>query len=407
MCKSKVPDIDALYANQHPPVRFTQNFLSTTVRGQGDGDYLSCPLGVLFLLTTLLGSGGARGKTATQIANTLKLTNTVPSSDLKALRESGKNMYCRLTESLVGSESNRNQKKVPVVTISNAVFVKKDYDIRHDFKFSLENDYRAKLEKLDFSDHKNAVETINKWIRNRTHELIPNFFRSPNELPKDAKLALVNVFTFKEEWEESFLPAATEMADFWIKSGKTIRVQMMSDVQPLPYARFSDKGFSLIEKPLVGKRFSLVVLLPNQRWDMKKVDEVLNGFYLLKDLVDQAIETAVSIKLPRFKIESQLDLIPYLRSLGVSDLFEQGLADLSGVTDSHKLYVNMMIQGAVLKVNEAGVEATAATAMMAVPMSLLVPNVQFHVDQPFVCFIYDRHLKMPLYAARVTNPRER
>lgn len=66
----------------------------------------------------------------------------------------------------------------------------------------------------------------------------------------------------------------------------------------------------------------------------------------------------------------------------------------------------MMKQGAALKVNEAGVEATAVTGMVAVPMSLLVPDVQFYVDQPFACFIYDRHLKMPLFAARVTNPQE-
>lgn len=116
----------------------------------GDGDYLSCPLGALLLLATLLGSGGVRGKTAVQIADALKLTTTVHSSDLKALKESAKNMYWSLANSLIDSETNRNEKKIPVVTISNGVFVKQDYDVKSDFKYSLQNEYRAEIEKVSY-----------------------------------------------------------------------------------------------------------------------------------------------------------------------------------------------------------------------------------------------------------------
>lgn len=63
---------------------------------------------------------------------------------------------------------------------------------------------------------------------------------------------------------------------------------------------------------------------------MKAVDKVLNGFHLLKVLLEKTTVIGVSLKLPRFKIESQMDLIKYMRSLGINDLFDPGLADLSG-----------------------------------------------------------------------------
>ncbi|VDP71656.1 unnamed protein product [Echinostoma caproni] len=197
MCKQKVPDIDALYANRHPPVRFTQNFLSTTVRGQGDGDYLSCPIGVLLLLTTFLGSGGARGKTALQIGDALKLTKTLPSTDMSSLREGAKNMYWNLVNSLVSAESALNARRVPVISISNGVFLKEDYKIKEDFKWSLQNDFKAKIDKLNFKDQSASMDAINRWIRNQTRELIPKFLQSPQELPADTKMALFNVFTLK------------------------------------------------------------------------------------------------------------------------------------------------------------------------------------------------------------------
>uniref|UniRef100_A0A183B2L5 SERPIN domain-containing protein n=1 Tax=Echinostoma caproni TaxID=27848 RepID=A0A183B2L5_9TREM len=202
------------------------------------------------------------------------------------------------------------------------------------------------------------------------------------------------------------LNAATQSREFWYAKGQSVMVPMMSGIHSLPFVRFSDKGFSLLEKPLKGDRFSLVFLLPKRKWDMKEVDKVLNGFYLLKDLVSQARTTGVSVILPRFTIDSQINLIPYMQSMGINDLFNRGQADLSGITDSEKLYVNMMKQASVLKVTEAGVEATAVTGVVVVPMSLVLPDVEFHADHPFVCFVYDRELQMPLFAARVTNPKK-
>lgn len=60
----------------------------------------------------------------------------------------------------------------------------------------------------------------------------------------------------------------------------------------------------------------------------------------------------------------------------------------------------------MIEVNEAGVKAAAVSSIALVPMSLPPPPVPFIVDQPFYCTIYDSLLEMPLFIARVTDPRQ-
>lgn len=76
---------------------------------------------------------------------------------------------------------------------------------------------------------------------------------------------------------------------------------------------------------------------------------------------------------------------------------------LLGITDE-ALYIALLKQESVLKVNEGGVEAAAATTAVAIPMSLLQTEVQFHITHPFICMIYDRFLKLPILVARIVKP---
>lgn len=66
----------------------------------------------------------------------------------------------------------------------------------------------------------------------------------------------------------------------------------------------------------------------------------------------------------------------------------------------------MLRQGIVLKVDEFGVEAAAVTSVIIEPTSQPIVNVNFHVDQPFACFLYDSQLRIPLLATRVIHPKE-
>lgn len=59
---------------------------------------------------------------------------------------------------------------------------------------------------------------------------------------------------------------------------------------------------------------------------------------------------------------------------------------------------------AVLTIDEKGTEASGATMLEAIPMSI-PPTVKF--NRPFVVIIYDRNTKSPLFVGKVVNPTQK
>ncbi|CAH8430328.1 unnamed protein product [Heterobilharzia americana] len=90
--------------------------------------------------------------------------------------------------------------------------------------------------------------------------------------------------------------------------------------------------------------------------------------------------------------------------MGITDLFNPNLANLTGITDA-KVHADVLRQSSLLKVNEEGVEAAAATAISIELTSVRgFQPIRFNVNESFVCFIYDTILETALFAGRVIKP---
>ena len=115
----------------------------------------------------------------------------------------------------------------------------------------------------------------------------------------------------------------------------------------------------------------------------------------------------VMVIIPKFKMEADLDLKGPLEKMGVKEVFKRGAADLTGLTkDSGELYVSDVIQKCVIKVNEEGSEASAATAVAdGVPGSgrRTRPRV-FNANKPFLYFIVCKTTGMILFSGRMVDP---
>ena len=116
----------------------------------------------------------------------------------------------------------------------------------------------------------------------------------------------------------------------------------------------------------------------------------------------------VTVFIPKFKMEANLDLKPPLEEMGVKEVFKRGAADLTGLTknSSGELFVSDVIQKCVIKVNEEGSEASAATAVAGgVPGSgrRTRPRV-FNANKPFLYFIVCKTTGMILFSGRMVDP---
>ena len=108
--------------------------------------------------------------------------------------------------------------------------------------------------------------------------------------------------------------------------------------------------------------------------------------------------------MPKFETTTRSDLIPPLEHLGIRDVFDPNRADLSGIDGARDLYVNAVKQEVVVNVDEQGTVAAAATAGVAVSVSIPAFTA-VNVDRPFVYVVRDRTTGAVLFLGRITDPR--
>ena len=165
-------------------------------------------------------------------------------------------------------------------------------------------------------------------------------------------MALVNALWVKMLWTDPFVSDQTRNTPFHAPGG-THKVPTMHKVEELPYSRA--RGWSMVS--LAGEYgLTMDVLLPDKTASTPPTPtaEDLTGLYRGRR------SSRVSLALPRFSVETDTGLLPFLASLGVRDL---GTADarFDGISDT-PLKVDTLVHQSVLRVNEKGAEGAAATA---------------------------------------------
>ena len=109
--------------------------------------------------------------------------------------------------------------------------------------------------------------------------------------------------------------------------------------------------------------------------------------------------TELSLKLPKFKIEFEAELVKTFESLGVKEIF--GAANFQEMIDREDVRVDSILHKAVVEVQEEGAEAAAATAVI----STRSPSKIIEFDRPFLFIIQDVNHKIPLFMGRIVDPR--
>lgn len=118
---------------------------------------------------------------------------------------------------------------------------------------------------------------------------------------------------------------------------------------------------------------------------------------------DMLDEEEVEVFLPRFKLEENYDMGNILCALGMTDAFDQGKADFSGMSSGKDLYLSKVVHKSFVEVNEEGTEAAAATAaIMMLRCARIMPR--FCADHPFLFFIQHSKTNSILFCGRFSSP---
>ena len=284
----------------------------------------------------------------------------------------------------------RRPKKNPVIATAAQLFV--------DPEFSIKPAYYEAIAGWDVSIETGAItqENLDEWARINTANLIQ---QSGIKVTPEMKLVLQNAITFAAKWQEDFRQGRVIDDDFIRADGTVTRVEMMGSVRRAPYT-VSD-GWRGVRLDYTDGQLAAFVLIPDT--DPGQVTPTM-----LKQAVSQLCrpnETTglVRVGLPRLRLTTKKDLIPFLQYLGLA-----GNIDLPTMTNANPVDITQAVQQAIMLVDEEGTVASAVTEVGglagAAPGTIPEQPIDIIADRPFYLVIGDVATGTPLFLSRISDP---
>ena len=363
-----------------------------------DGNLFISPHSISLALA--MAYAGARGDTQRQMAETLHFD--LPQDRLHSA-------FNALDLSLNGQSSEKGDGFL--LNVASSVWAQDGYGFLPDYHDTLALNYGEEVRPVDFRRDPNAASTrINDWVVDETEERITNLI-SPDAITPFTRLVLANAVYFKAEWQQPFDEGATSRQPFYALDGTKSGVEMMRQQSSLRYA--AGNGYQVVELPYKGRGMAMTILVPDSG-GFSEFEGTISGESLAA-IVDGLDYELVRLTMPKFETESAFSLSDTLKAMGMPDAIDDSAADFSGmdgrsceVRGDICLLISDVLHKAFVSVDEAGTEATAATAVMVGETRAVEADpepIELTIDRPFIFLIRDRDTGSLLFLGRIVSLR--
>ena len=297
--------------------------------------------------------------------------------------------------------------------VTDALLVNDDFPLLPSFKKTVEDNYYAAVDNMDFSDPEQIAARINDWAERNTNGFI-NKVLEPSEISVDAVAYIMNALYFKAKWtgdkyEPMFREEGTKSEDFRLNDGNTIKADMMRNTRYHEYAEM--EGYKVLVLPYAKGKFNMYILLPDENDIDGLMDKLQTTSWsdIRANLKQDAI---VHVRLPKFNIENKYNLNDVLNGLGVRKAFEPASAEFDRMfelKDGYDYWISKVIQKSRISVSEWGTEAGSVTiidmeATSPGPDGPEPKEVYFYADHPFVFIIGEETSGTILFEGVVMQP---
>ncbi|XP_053143106.1 alpha-1-antitrypsin-like [Hemicordylus capensis] len=328
---------------------------------------------------------GAKANTLNQILRTLSFT---PAEIQESMIHQGfHDVLYRLN-----NEGNGLQ-----VETGSCLFVENKLRPQQAFLDGIRNIYGGELFMEDF---KNAAETeqhINSYIEKKTHGMIPKLVDQINPI---TEVLLVSYIYMKAKWKKPFNPKYTELHDFYVNPYTAVKVPMMFQMGMFENCRDDEWSCTVLKMPYDGHAAAFFILP-----DPGQLDNVVNSLSceVLQSWKRKLRKSPTDVYIPKCTVSGKLNLKGIMYPLGIVDVFTDK-ADLSGITGKPQHRLSEAVHKAVMMIDERGTEASAASSMDIVPMSM---PATIKLDRPFLILIADEKTSSILFMSKMLNPSEK
>lgn len=285
------------------------------------------------------------------------------------------------------------------LTIANSLWANQQVVFKPDFRQRNRRFYQAEVRNLDFSDPQ-APTQINTWVQQQTQGKIQQIVDQID--PLDI-LFLINAIYFKGTWQEAFDPSQTQERPFNLLDGNQKQHPMMARSDQFLY--LENEQFQAVSLPYAKGELSMDVFLPRQDITLAAFEKTLTVDNW-QSWMSQLRLRQGSLRLPRFRVESDLSLQQALEALGMAVAFDPDRANFSRMTD-WDAFISEVRHKTFVDVNEQGTEAAAVTSVRIQTTAAVIdpePPFQMTVDRPFFFVIRDQQTGAVLFMGAINDP---
>lgn len=296
-----------------------------------------------------------------------------------------------------------------VMSLANGVYIRDTFykEVKEDYIKTLNEKYNAEINYDSF----NNANNINNWIEEKTLGIIKNMLRDETVQNPDNKMILINALAIDMEWEDSFDSKSTKGADFYMEDGSTINATTMylkTYSDSISYYKNRDiTALTMNLKSYYDTQLEFVAIMPDENlsdyienFSTDKLDNIIE-----KSTLASKTRNGVYILIPRFSIDYNLELKNDLIELGITDAFDEKLADFSMISDRN-LYVSDALHKANIDFTEKGIKAAATTVIyMTCEASIMEAKpVEININKPFLYVIRDKNTGEIWFLGTVYEP---
>ena len=279
-----------------------------------------------------------------------------------------------------------------VINITDSVWLDKNFTPKQEYLDKLARFYLAECYRTEL---RYAEQQVNSYVEKRTNGLIKELLT--DDALDSAVMMLLNTLYLDAEWQTAFKKESTHKRPFTNADGTKTEIDFLYSGERRQRVIDNDycEGITI---PYKDGSLSFVALMPkDETMTAAELTETVCRTTSFANLTIEASGEPVKLYLPKFEIEQSHDMSEVLKGMGMTVSFT-GAADFTGI--AHSIAVDQVIQKAVIKVDEKGTEAAAATAASMKATSAgpsKAPRI-LEFDRPFCYAVIDTLTGTVLFA---------
>ncbi len=264
--------------------------------------------------------------------------------------------------------------------------------LRAEYIERIRSDYGSHAATVDFGDPA-TLATINGWFSEQTRGRVPTLI---DRLSADTHAVLGSALFFKGKWQFPFDPSATRDDAFQSADGEVQVPTMRHRFEAMSYCERN--GMQAARLPFVGGHYEMTIVLPAAGKEL--LPQSLSEWLKPDCYAPQAVE----FSMPKLSLQGDASLIDALRAAGLSTALGPK-PDYKAMSDT-EFVPDRILQKTVLKIDESGAEAAAATAITGTrSLAIAPPAITMAVNRPYHVILQHLPSSTVLVLALVRKPQ--